>query len=310
VQRLRRGESSNHLPPSRLLFYQTDCHLSLRYSLQDGASFIEQARTATFDLNGDDGIVAREQKASQLKWDRKKRKFVQGDGTGSDNKKLIRSESGARLPASFKSGRFEEWKEKKKINLPKVGESEGDIPRQVGYGDDKRYRHNKVTEAKPLDPKSTTYEKKMYVAKKKAEKEQEGAPESAGKGGKGKRGAVGQAKNELRSSEDIRRQRKMLEQVSENGTRRDSAKFATDDHILCSAKRRMLDLRRKGARGRGKGKGADDTALYGAWAMAPVVCRVGGHEHVGYLYLYLFAQFRCDSHGGELGTNQDDHRQW
>ncbi len=150
-----------------------------------------------------------------MKWDRKKRKFVQGDGTGSDNKKLIRTESGARLPASFKSGRFEEWKEKKKINLPKVGESEGDIPRQVGYGDDKRYRHNKVTEAKPLDPKSTTYEKKMFIAKKKAEKEKEGAPEFAGKGGKGKRGAVGQAKNELRSSEDIRRQRKMLEQVSE-----------------------------------------------------------------------------------------------
>ncbi len=219
-----------------------------------------------------------------MKWDRKKRKFVQGDGTGSDNKKLIRTESGARLPASFKSGRFEEWKEKKKINLPKVGESEGDIPRQVGYGDDKRYRHNKVTEAKPLDPKLTTYEKKMFIAKKKAEKEKEGAPEFAGKGGKGKRGAVGQAKNELRSSEDIRRQRKMLEQVS-GRLERETANSATDVVFVYSAKPRMLGLRRREARG--KGRDVDEVTLGGDMDRIGL-CRL--KELHGICYLYIVRQ--------------------
>jgi hypothetical protein len=177
---------------------------------------VEQARTATFDLNGDDGIVNRVQRASQLTWDRKKRKFIKGDGVGADNKKLIRSESGARLPASFKSGRFDEWKAKKKLSLPKVGESEGDVPRQAGYSDDRRYRHNKVVAPKPLDPKATTYEKKMYVAKKKAERtaaasSAELPPTVRGKARRG--GEVGQAKSELRSVEDIRKQRKILEQV-------------------------------------------------------------------------------------------------
>jgi len=192
--------------------------LHYRYSLSDGQSFVEQARTATFDLNGDDGIVNRVQKASQLTWDRKKRKFIKGDGVGADNKKLIRSESGARLPASFKSGRFDEWKAKKKLSLPKVGEAEGDVPRQAGYSDDRRYRHNKVVAPKPLDPKTTTYEKKVYAAKKKAERTAASAagelpPTVRGKARRGvAAGKVGQAKSELRSVEDIRKQRKILEQ--------------------------------------------------------------------------------------------------
>ncbi|KAH8914091.1 hypothetical protein BT69DRAFT_1326890 [Atractiella rhizophila] len=51
-------------------------------------------------------------------------KLVKGDGTGADNKKMIRSESGKKIPASFKSGMFEEWKGKKKLKVPKVGERE------------------------------------------------------------------------------------------------------------------------------------------------------------------------------------------
>jgi ATP-dependent RNA helicase DDX54/DBP10 len=65
-------------------------------------------------LNGDEGEAQRVQKASQLKWDRKRKRFVKGDGIGSNNEKMIRSESGALLPASFKSGRFDDWKKRNK----------------------------------------------------------------------------------------------------------------------------------------------------------------------------------------------------
>ena len=46
-----------------------------------------------------------------MKWDRKKKRFTSGDQVGADNKKLIRSESGALLPASYNSGRYKEWKQ-------------------------------------------------------------------------------------------------------------------------------------------------------------------------------------------------------
>jgi len=71
-------------------------------------------------LNGDEGEAQRAQKASQLKWDRKKKRFVKGDGVGSNNEKMIRSESGALLPASFKSGRFDAWKQRNR-NAPRSG---------------------------------------------------------------------------------------------------------------------------------------------------------------------------------------------
>lgn len=85
--------------------------LTYRYSLREGATFAEQARSAILDLNADDGDAQRAQKASQLKWDRKKKRFVKGDGTGDTNEKMIRGESGALLPASFKSGRYALWKQ-------------------------------------------------------------------------------------------------------------------------------------------------------------------------------------------------------
>ncbi len=94
------------------------------YSLRDGASFSEQVRTATLNLNQDEGAAQRAQRASQLSWDRKKRKFVKGEGVGADNQKMIRGESGALLPATFQSGRFELWKKSKKVQMPKLGDQE------------------------------------------------------------------------------------------------------------------------------------------------------------------------------------------
>lgn len=178
-----------------------------RYSLKDGQSFVEQARNATFDLAGDDGIIARQQKASQLTWDRKKKKFVQGDGVGADNKKLVKTESGARLPASFKSGRFDEWKASKKLSLPKIGEQEGDIARRAGApGATRHYRHNKTVEAKPLDARATTYEKKLRMQKKRAAEDAENPARAI------KRAANTKSKSELKSVEQIRRERNLKEQ--------------------------------------------------------------------------------------------------
>ena len=81
-------------------------------------NFVDQVSKVTFDMTQDEGAATSANRPSQLKWDRKKKKMVAGDGVGADNKKMIRSESGALLPASYKSGRFDEWRKSKRVSQP------------------------------------------------------------------------------------------------------------------------------------------------------------------------------------------------
>ena len=66
------------------------------------------------NMVGDEGRAQGAQKASQMKWDRKKKRFAASDQVGADNKKMIRSESGALLPATYNSGRYKEWRAQRK----------------------------------------------------------------------------------------------------------------------------------------------------------------------------------------------------
>lgn len=124
-----------------------------RYSLNtdtagpNANTFTTGASSSAYDMtiNDEDPSKSATQKASLLRWDRKHKKFVKGDGVGADNKKLIRTESGAKLPASYKSGTYDEWKKKQKVYLPKVGELElkdRQLPSSSHAGPGgKRFRH-------------------------------------------------------------------------------------------------------------------------------------------------------------------------
>ncbi|KAE8250468.1 hypothetical protein A4X13_0g4697 [Tilletia indica] len=104
-------------PRFYLDYQQKDAMTERGYSLANaaGSSFVEQARLATFGLTTDEATLGTQtQRVNAQRWNTKKSKFIRGDGVGADNKKLIRTESGARLPASFRSGRWEEWKKEKR----------------------------------------------------------------------------------------------------------------------------------------------------------------------------------------------------
>jgi ATP-dependent RNA helicase DDX54/DBP10 len=206
------------------VFY-TPSHLILmfvtRYSLTDGASsFAEQARGATFDLAGDEGIADRRKR--QLNWDKKKKRFIKGDGVGADNVKLVKTENGTRLPATYRSGRFDEWKAKSRVSLPKIGEAENEGThgrRRVGPGG-KRFKHNRIVIPKPLDKRSMDYERKARQMKKRnegdgGESSPRPPPSVGGKRGKvgGRYGgkSVGRVKTELKTTEQIRKGRKVME---------------------------------------------------------------------------------------------------
>ena len=174
---------------------------------------MEQARTAAFDLVGDEDHASRKRK--EMHWDKKKKRFVQGDGIGADNQKLVTTESGAKLPATYRSGRFDEWKAKSRISLPRVGdtENEGGPRRQSGPGG-KRFKHNKTQDAKPLDKLSTDYDRKVRQQKKR-EGAEVAEPRKAGptrtSGGRYGHKPMGKVKGELKNAEQIRKSRKTLE---------------------------------------------------------------------------------------------------
>ncbi|KIM20684.1 hypothetical protein M408DRAFT_30142 [Serendipita vermifera MAFF 305830] len=209
--------------------YQKDAETERGYSLRDGATFAEQASQVTFDLTNDTGAAELKRRQSQLKWDRKKKKFVKGDGAGADNVKLIKTESGTKLPISYKSGRYEEWvKGRGRGREIRIGEreKEGSRPHQHAGGG-KRWKHSAVKEAKPLDKLATDYERKMRIMKKKTSQggeDADSAPKGKGKG-KAPLGArwkgkpVGKVKNELRNVQQIRKQRGVLEKRREKNAR-------------------------------------------------------------------------------------------
>lgn len=212
--------------------YQKDAITEKGYSLTDGASsFAAQAQGAILDLAGDeDTIGSRQRHQNKLSWDKKKKKFVKGGGIGSDNMKLLRTENGTQLPATYKSGRFDDWKKKTRVSLPKNGEREMERRGAGAAGPGgRRWKHNKVTEAKPLDKLSNDYERKSRQLKKKEEgfaAEAGGAkPKSPGKAKKIRSGgrfggkSVGRVKTEIKTVDQIRKNRMVAERKKAKNAR-------------------------------------------------------------------------------------------
>lgn len=166
-------------------------------------------------------VTVAERNRHKLTWDKKKKKFIKGDGSGADNVKLVRTENGTRLPASYRSGRFDEWKKKAKVAIPKVGEQEAARPASMAGG--RRWRHNKVFEAKPLDKLSKDYNRKSRQLRKKggdtaggeAEDPQARPVKDAGKsknGGKRHGGkSLRRVKSEIKTVDQIHKTRKTAE---------------------------------------------------------------------------------------------------
>ena len=202
------------------------------YSLRDGASFAEQARNVAFDLAGDEA-AAQERQRRELKWDKKKKRFVKGTGEGADNMRLVRTESGVKLPATYRSGRFDEWKAKARVSLPKVGEAEPENARGTGSGvgpGGRKWKHKQVAVPKPLDKLRGDYERKVRRLKKVDGDVQGGGgeeprshggssrPPPTGKKVVGKKSVrfggkpMGKVKSELKTVDQIRKSRKIMEQ--------------------------------------------------------------------------------------------------
>lgn len=85
--------------------------------------FDKESVSASFDLTGDDADMIKKQK-SQLKWDQKKKKFARSSRYDKTDEKMIKTEDGAKVKASYKTGRYKDWINKSKKSSLEIGEKE------------------------------------------------------------------------------------------------------------------------------------------------------------------------------------------
>ncbi|KAL2362149.1 ATP-dependent RNA helicase dbp10 [Blastomyces dermatitidis] len=187
------------------------------YGVHSGSNtnFVEASRGATMDLAGDESAARGfGEPRSIMRWDKRQKKYVsrRNDEDGSKGGKgdlLVRGESGIKIAASFRSGRFDAWKKGKRIGrMPRVGEAENP-GLASGMPGGKKYRHRKEQAPKNPDKFRDDYEKKKKKVEAAKQRETEKAfdPSSGSK----QVGVKGREKSELKSVEDIRKARKVKE---------------------------------------------------------------------------------------------------
>eukprot|EP00045_Choanoeca_perplexa_P011999 m.129277 g.129277 ORF g.129277 m.129277 type:complete len:798 (-) comp15845_c2_seq3:43-2436(-) len=92
---------------------------SARAHTNEEGAFARDAHTAVIELNGDEDSTMTQ--ASERKtWDRKKKKFVGASG----DQKMIKTESGNKIPATFRSHRYDDWSAKNHAERQRPGEEE------------------------------------------------------------------------------------------------------------------------------------------------------------------------------------------
>ncbi|PIA88585.1 ATP-dependent RNA helicase dbp10 [Cercospora beticola] len=176
--------------------------------------FLDQARNATMDLNGDEdsSFKVANKAGAGLRWDKKSKKYVQraNDDDGSKGAKMIRGESGLKIAASFKSGRFDRWRKDNRVErLPRVGEMEksnSHFVNQNSGGQGGRFKHKQERAPKEADK----YRDDYHVRKKRVAEARE---KRVG------RFAEGKGKNELRGVDDVRKLRKLQEKRKDKNAR-------------------------------------------------------------------------------------------
>ncbi|KAI9758243.1 MAG: ATP-dependent RNA helicase dbp10 [Lichina confinis] len=190
------------------------------YGVHSGSSnplnFAQAAGKATVDLANDDGgkALGEPTRQSRMRWDKKEKKYVSraNDEDGSrGGSKMIKGESGQKLPASFRGGRFDAWRQSNRIRrLPRIGEAESSSAAAAAPGNGamggKRFRHRQERAPKDADKFRDDYhERKRRVAEAKEKRI-----------GRFRDGA---GKREIQSVDNVRKQRQLKERRRQKNAR-------------------------------------------------------------------------------------------
>lgn len=191
IDRKKKEAKKSFRDPQFFISHYAPASVIQDQQLSLNSSFANDSAHATFDLDNDEKIKANSQ---VMKWDRKKGNYKNSQST---DKKYIIGESGQRIPASYRSGKFDEWRKHRNLQSIKTGSLESADSNGQG---NQRFKHKKVATPKLPDKFRDDYHKQ----KKKVEKAIESGRHVKGYNRPGQR-------QELRSTEDIRKSRQEKE---------------------------------------------------------------------------------------------------
>ncbi|CAD0197411.1 unnamed protein product [Chrysodeixis includens] len=132
-------------------------------------NFSAGAEAASLELGADSGEAARAH-SHALRWDRKRKKMVHVDPDG--GRKMIRTESGGRVPASYRSGRYDEWRKRNAADAGSDDEHQ-DKNRKKAASEFRPHwvKHNERIAKKSTEAKSKEFKNKQQIVKERIRKE-------------------------------------------------------------------------------------------------------------------------------------------
>lgn len=183
---------------------------SYNTAFHNNQNFLEAARGVTMDLNNDEGAkaFAEPSRPKGLRWDKKSKKYVAraNDEDGSKGKAMIRGESGQKIAASFRSGRFDAWKKANRIEkLPKTGDTEKASGSNSMRGG-RRFKHKAEKAPKDADKFRDDFHKRKKKVEAAKEKKIGRFRDEGGR-------------SEIRGVDDVRKQRNLKQKRMEKNAR-------------------------------------------------------------------------------------------
>lgn len=159
-------------------------------------SFEKDVSGAVMDIQADEAEGMRQAKTIK-KWDRKRKNFVGEDG----NVKKIRTESGIRIPASYRKNIYRDWLQRHKMDVPGSEDREENGARpeyrrgKKGNGGSKYSANRKGVAGKGFKPRGNELKSKEQILKARHRKQQTMQRQNRGtQKGKGVKGKPGKKK--------------------------------------------------------------------------------------------------------------------
>lgn len=133
-------------------------------------NFSAGAEHAQLELRADSGDAERAQR-NVMRWDRKRKKMVHVDPDG--GRKMIRTESGFRVPASFRSGRFDDWKKRNLAHDHSDDEPQAQTNKRKPASEFRPHwvKHNERVAKKAAESKSREFRDKQQIVKERMRKD-------------------------------------------------------------------------------------------------------------------------------------------
>eukprot|EP00127_Corallochytrium_limacisporum_P001097 Clim_evm8s39 gene=Clim_evmTU8s39 len=215
------GNKKSYFIPYKPKEYEAD----RGYTLNEDGDFLGQMMNAELDLAGDENATLNRSKA-QLKWDRKKKKYVKE--TGVSKNQMMRTESGMKIRKSVQTSRYADWLKQNRIK-DEAGTSNGiDKTGTVTFGDDddngeseEGLRRRGGRKQKILMGSGRQFKHKAGVPKN-----DPSANASGGKSASGKKGGKLTSRGGLRHQQDIVKERTRKAREQEHLQSRREAKMA------------------------------------------------------------------------------------